>query len=60
MIPSQLVKSVEIIGLLELLLAHMIELNTANDGSLLHIRVYIIQAFLDCLLKILGNTFEAQ
>jgi len=38
----------------------MVEFNTTNNGSLLDIRVDIVKALLDSLLKILSNTFKPQ
>lgn len=42
----------------ELLLGHVIELNAADDGSLLDVGVDIMQTLLDGLLKILSDALE--
>ena len=59
-VPSEFVKGLKEVCLLELLLGHVVELYTTNDGSLLYIGVNIIQAFLNCLLKILRDSFKSK
>lgn len=38
----------------------MVELNASDDSSLLYVRVHIVEALLDSLLKILGDTIKSE
>jgi hypothetical protein len=45
---------------LEVFLGNVVELNASDDGSLLHVRIHIIQTILNRLLQVLLHTLEPE